>query len=1364
MKTENQLTCDTPPVNQRPAIPAKQDHVTVQLAIRSTETNINFVDTNFHFYKCSALKTCTYCVTSSWACDWCVYGNRCTHDSTTCSKDTTVSVVAGENNIFSSSNKKGQEFCPQLMEQDTDIFIPVGAPREFLLNANYSNLPKQSANYRCILNIEDGRQESPATVNDDNTITCAPRSYTYKTSKQELVVDVKVEWKAGIEIDDIHGNQVTLYNCSVDRSDCSECLSNITTKEVLNCGWCSKLDSCQIEELCTDGSWLPQDSDDAVCGAPIITKIWPLSGPIEGNTELVVNGSNLGKAVSAIKSVTVAGLPCEVIPSRYKVAKGLECTTPSCRDNSCGDKSGKVIVELSNGNGESEDDFYYRNPNVVDFNPKIGPEAGGTRLVITGEYMDAGRHITVDIDGSPCEVDRDEVNETFLICITSGHPIQSDLTLSVSFDGAVRLAPDDKLFEYTKNPNVTSVYPLESMKSGGRELNVTGEYFTSVKEPRMNFASYTQSDVFKSDPCVVLSAELMNCVTPNFTSPTSRRKRQTCIGDQCAYQIGFRMDGHEFILKYQFKVYEDPVYYQFEGAGRIKKYKGGQLIILGKDLNIANTKEEVTVNIGSELCNVTSLSPTQLDCEPPSSQPGGFDKDGNPTSKLPEVVVDVGNLNLFIGYLQYESEGIDVGLVGAILGAVFGIFVIAIIIIVVVFIVKTKHKAKDVEKLQQTMVEMELSVKNVACQRFAELQTEMSDLTSDLEGIGIPLLDFNDYAVNMLFVGQTDHPVFQKSTDALKPNTINGLRNFHALLKKKEFVLVLIHTLEEQKGVSPQDRVNIGSLLTVALQSEQKMGYLTDILKTLLTEAAQNAVEDGKEKGMLKSTVSIMEKLLTNWFVLTLYGFLKHSAGSSIFFLYKALKHQIEKGPVDSVTGFAKYSLTNDLLLKQVVEAVPLNINIVTEWDGDSDLEVKVLDIDTISQVKEKILDVMYKNTRYSRRPVVKDIDVEWRAGMEGQGHLTLQDQDQTSEVMDNWKRLNTLTHYGVYDEAFLALVYKLKDVNVQSNVRSPISVANQYDFLHFHDPDMAPDVISSNKSRTHILREEDEEEEEEEEEKDETMKVWHLMKSKHYYTQVFGNGTAGKSEKSSKSKSKGNKVISELFLTQMVSTKATVLQYVEDVFKTLLSVQRQQFPQFPKSVKYMFDFLDELAEKFDIEHSDDVTHIWKSNSLPLRIWANILKWPHFVFDINVNPTLTASLEIVAQAFVDSCSKTERKMGRETPANKLLFANEVRSTREKVDEYYKEIAKLPPIDERELGISLEEDFIELGGKFDKISALGELYRYATKYGGELLDALEDDETCKKQNLAFRLEQVAATMAENDYGEARASSSGTVARN
>lgn len=41
-----------------------------------------------------------------------------------------------------------------------------------------------------------------------------------------------------------------------------------------------------------------------------------------------------------------------------------------------------------------------------------------------------------------------------------------------------------------------------------------------------------------------------------------------------------------------------------------------------------------------------------------------------------------------------------------------------------------------------------------------------------------------------------------------------------------------------------------------------------------------------------------------------------------------------------------------------------------------SPIRVRVLDCDTISQVKEKILDVLYKHVPHSNRPVKEDVDL----------------------------------------------------------------------------------------------------------------------------------------------------------------------------------------------------------------------------------------------------------------------------------------------------------------------------------------------------------------------------------------------------
>lgn len=45
---------------------------------------------------------------------------------------------------------------------------------------------------------------------------------------------------------------------------------------------------------------------------------------------------------------------------------------------------------------------------------------------------------------------------------------------------------------------------------------------------------------------------------------------------------------------------------------------------------------------------------------------------------------------------------------------------------------------------------------------FAELQTDIHELTQELDGAGIPFLDYRIYAMRVLFPGIEDHPVLKE--------------------------------------------------------------------------------------------------------------------------------------------------------------------------------------------------------------------------------------------------------------------------------------------------------------------------------------------------------------------------------------------------------------------------------------------------------------------------------------------------------------------------------------------------------------------------------------------------------------------------
>lgn len=226
-----------------------------------------------------------------------------------------------------------------------------------------------------------------------------------------------------------------------------------------------------------------------------------------------------------------------------------------------------------------------------------------------------------------------------------------------------------------------------------------------------------------------------------------------------------------------------------------------------------------------------------------------------------------------------------------------------------------------------------------------------------------------------------------------------------------------------------------------------KMEYATDILKCLLLRLIDKSVTAKHPQLMLRRTESVVEKMLTNYMAICMYDYLKEYAGSSLFLLFKAIKHQTEKGLVDAVTNEARYSLSEEKLLREQIPHSFVSLHIVQD-DLDEKVQCKVLDCDTISQVKSKILDALFKNTPFSMRPAVYEVDLEWRHGRGG--HLTLQDEDLTTKTINGWKRLNTLSHYGVKESAVMSLIARQNDsYNMNYNSKHPQSYHN-CKYFHF--------------------------------------------------------------------------------------------------------------------------------------------------------------------------------------------------------------------------------------------------------------------------------------------------------------------------
>lgn len=245
--------------------------------------------------------------------------------------------------------------------------------------------------------------------------------------------------------------------------------------------------------------------------------------------------------------------------------------------------------------------------------------------------------------------------------------------------------------------------------------------------------------------------------------------------------------------------------------------------------------------------------------------------------------------------------------------------------------------------------------------------------------------------------------------------------------------------------------------------------------------------------------------------------------------------------------------------------------------------------------------------------------------------------------------------------------------------------------------------------------------------------KYWHLVR--HH------DGDAHKEGE------RGNKMVSEIYLTRLLATKGTLQKFVDDLFETIFSTAHRG-SALPLAIKYMFDFLDDQALQHAIS-DPEVVHTWKSNSLPLRFWVNLIKNPNFVFDVHKSNTVDSCLSVIAQTFMDSCSTSDHILGKDSPSSKLLYAKDIPVYKEWVERYYADIKLMPAISDQDMNAMLAEESRLHTKEFNTNCALNELYSYAVKYNEQLMVTLEEDEFSQKQRLAFRLEQVHQLM-NHDY--------------
>ncbi|XP_033645766.1 plexin-B-like [Asterias rubens] len=1339
-KSGDTLQCTTPPSNLIPEIMMADDHSSMLLSVESTETGVNFVDREFSFYDCSSHTSCVSCVGSRWACDWCVFENRCTHESTSCSEQNEV-IVTGRNN--KGSSMQGPDSCPQLQIQGNETLVSTGVDRQIIVQTE--NLPDsaQIKSYQCSLNIEGGKQSAAATREND-VLTCEDNSYTYTADEQELNVDLTVEWtdtNDGVHLlDDRYSFKVRLYKCESLRPDCSRCVSEETTQEELGCVWCDGICAVNDSAVCLMTNSMVTRDNGLNCPDPVIEEILPTSGPIQGNTSLTLSGTDLGRQFDDVQEITVGGQPCDASDFRgeYQTGASVTCRTKA-QNGSEPLEPLDLIVIVTGLNGALQTGtrvgiFTYKDPIIREVTPMIGPQSGGTLVTIKGTSLDAGSVIVAHIGDLLCVIERDKVNDNNMTCLTSGALETGEKDFTVLFDGSERNT--SMMYKYEIDPTVGKVVPSKSVLAGGRVVKVNGTNLHIIQKPQILIT--VDEEELRGD-CTVMSETSMSCITPAVQLPNSSQtdsptRRRRAAEDGVNVTTGFIMDGVVGLRNWcsdqtagctPMEYVQNPVYYGFDhpsygytdGTG-IKD--GSKLQVRGNGINYAITSEEITVYVGDKQCTRISIGEANLFCDLPEDQPRPSDYSGeNAVMNLPIVTVKHGTIDFTIGPFRYSTIPLLIIIISVICAAV----ILVAVILAAVLARKSAGASKEVYKCLEDIDRVQRELGEDMRRAFAELQTDMTDLTSDLEGLGMPFVGQRDYATNMLFVALETKPM---TSDPVNPeeHVERAMKKFSDLLGNKTFLLTIIQVLdaERESKLPVREKAAIASLLTVVMMAENKLGYLTDILFSLMTQMVQDSLDNNRPRTLFRRTESIVEKLLSNWIALCLYDSVKDYTGYPLFLLYRAIKCHCENGPMDVISGQAKFTLSDERLLTEDVEFREMTLTvIVNDADGETK-EVKVLDIDSISQVKEKILDAIFRNKPYSTRPSAKEVDLEWRSGKAG--HIILQDVDPNSPNLEGWKRVGTLKYFHVPNKSKMALVSAQAMSSQSSNFYSQESAYANVGF-------------TGGRSNRFTVVEADPED---------TARLWHLTKVEDSYQDDTSHKTVKQLRRRSMMPSRPKKRFREIFIPRLISTKGTIQQYIDHMFQSILDADHA-----PRAVKYLFDFFDSQSVRHDIEDSGAVK-VWKGNSLPLRFWSGAIRRPDFIFDIRPSRPVEASMEVIAQAFYDAHEANDQKLGKNSDLSKLLFKKDLDDIDRLVQSYYDDIYNMPRVSFEELNKELIATCQNFTGLFSKLSTLLQLWDYIRKFNEKIVDALEEGQDAQVDHLAFKMVEIEQILANEDSSD------------
>jgi len=222
--------------------------------------------------------------------------------------------------------------------------------------------------------------------------------------------------------------------------------------------------------------------DTGPADPPTITRVSPNQGPIEGQQEVTVGGTNFSSPCDVFYGDT------EALASRVVNPGTISTTTPAA------ETAGQVDVRVVCRNGEvtlpSAYEFVAEDDTLIEsVDPDVGLTAGGETITIRGRQFIEGDRNLIALGGTPVE-DVVFVDENTITCTT---PFSSPGLVGLTLDLGGEITVFPEAFTYLEPLTLSSVDPMTGAVAGGETVNLNGTGLSELAELGV-FIGETQVD------------------------------------------------------------------------------------------------------------------------------------------------------------------------------------------------------------------------------------------------------------------------------------------------------------------------------------------------------------------------------------------------------------------------------------------------------------------------------------------------------------------------------------------------------------------------------------------------------------------------------------------------------------------------------------------------------------------------------------------------------------------------------------------------------------------------------------------------------------------------------------------------------